>query len=86
VAEALAEAIQRHVKVICRNDEVHVAVNELLRPVRALGINEIYAVGGKRAHKVRVAKKDAGHLPASREALAAVLDFLFSGNVQLSLE
>ena len=85
VVTALAKSLNRHVKVIGRHAEMHAALLELLKPVRFLGINEIFGLGG-RMHKVRIAKKELARLPMDRGTLSEVIGYVFNGNARLSFE
>ena len=85
IAEQLARSLNRRVKIIGRHAEMHSTASELLSPVRLLGIKEVFSQSGK-YFKIRIAKRDAGRLPASRETITDALGFVYSGQARIAIE
>lgn len=74
----LAGTLNRRVKVISLNAEMHTAAAELLNPATLLGINLIYSATGN-TYKVRVPRSQAGKLSVHRDTVARALSHLCDG-------
>ncbi len=72
VARELSKFLGKHVKVVGSKVDIHVALSELLTPLRVHGVNTVFKSGGK-AYKVKMSKADEKRLPLPREVIDKVM-------------
>lgn len=86
VVNALGKEFGRHIRIIPSNIEFKRFAEELLLPVKPLGINTLYTQKGQQECRVRIARKDLPRLPADLESLKGALSWKCGKPVSLAAE
>jgi transcription antitermination factor NusA-like protein len=85
VAKEFARELGRHVRVIPAGLEFKRFAEELLLPVKPLGVNRVFRPGGEE-HRVRIPKRELPRLPTDLESLKRGLAYASDKPVSLALE
>ena len=75
VAATLAEKLGKPVKIIHKTGDLRNMVEELILPVRVLGINEVFTASGKE-HRIRLWRSDVDRMPLGVKSVEQVVSFL----------
>jgi len=85
VAQMLSRQLGKHVRVVRSSSDARLMLEEILLPIKPLGVNTVFSAKGSR-FKVRIALKDAGRLPTDRESIGKVVRLLFGDSATLVFE
>ncbi|MCX6767948.1 MAG: hypothetical protein NTY90_04460 [Candidatus Micrarchaeota archaeon] len=85
VASVIAKDYGKPVKIIQRTADLRKMVEELILPVRVLGINEVFK-GGEKAWRVRIKRSDALRLPMQLSSIEKVLAQLTDQKTTIAFE
>jgi len=85
VAKRLAEILGKPVKIVDSGASPEKQFNELMLPVRVLGVNKVYSPAGERV-KIRIRRDEAHRLPVRVQDAERLARKFFGENSELVLE
>ncbi len=85
VAAVLAKELGKPVKIIQRTNDLRKMIEELIMPVRVLGINEVFKAGEKE-WRIRIKRSDAPRLPLEMKSIESVLNNLVREKTTIAFE
>lgn len=86
LARILERQLKTKIRVTETDADVHETAQNILAPVKVQGVNVLFKKGGEEEHRVRIGRSDLMLLPASVDALQALLTKITDKNIKLVLE
>lgn len=82
----LTKHLRMKIRVVEEGTDVRKQAQDILTPVRVIGVNILYAGGGREEYRVRIPRAHVGQLPASIDAIQSILAKLTDKNIKLVFE
>jgi len=85
IAQSLSKELGKHVRVVRSTADARTLLEQVLLPVKPIGVNTVFTPKGKQL-KVRVSRKDIVRLPTDLESLNNALRSILGENTVLVFE
>lgn len=82
----LAEHLQMKIRVIEEGADIRKQAQDILTPVRVIGVNILYTGGRREEYRVRIPRAHVMRLPASIDAIQSIFAKLTDKNIKLVFE